>query len=53
MSLDKLHPLSDALPVGLQIDIPEDATGEVGFENFGWWGIPGKRNVGFRETLFC
>lgn len=37
--LDVLHPLSDALPVVLQIDIPWDATGEVGVLNEGWWGI--------------
>lgn len=34
-----LHPLSDALQVALQIDIPADATGEVGFQNEGFWGI--------------
>ncbi|KAL1982903.1 hypothetical protein VTN96DRAFT_755 [Rasamsonia emersonii] len=39
LSLDVLHPLSDALPVVLQIDIPWNATGEVGFLNEGWWGI--------------
>jgi alpha-L-arabinofuranosidase len=36
MSLDRLHPLSDALPIVMQIDIPENATGEVGFLNYGW-----------------
>lgn len=35
MTLDILHPLSDALRVSLQIDVPENATGEVGFKNFG------------------
>lgn len=35
MTLDIVHPLSDALRVSMQIDIPENATGEVGFENYG------------------
>ena len=39
LSLDKLHPLSSALPTVLQLDIPYNATGEVGFLNEGWWGI--------------
>lgn len=39
MSLDILHPLSDALPTVMQIDIPSNATGEVGFLNYGWWGM--------------
>ena len=39
LSLDRLHPLSDALPTVMQIDILENATGEVGFLNEGWWGI--------------
>ncbi|KAF2149048.1 glycoside hydrolase family 51 protein [Myriangium duriaei CBS 260.36] len=49
MTLDVLHPL-DALPTSLQIDIPENATGEVGFENYGWWGFdvrPQQYNVSF------
>lgn len=40
LSLDLLHPLSDALQVSLQIDVPLDATGRVGVQNDGWWGIP-------------
>jgi alpha-N-arabinofuranosidase len=39
LSLDILHPLSETLPVALQVDIPWDATGEVGFLNEGWWGM--------------
>ncbi len=39
LSLDLLHPLSDALQVSLQVDIPLNATGEVGFRNDGWWGM--------------
>lgn len=37
--LDLLHPLSDALQVALQVDVPLDATGKVGIQNDGWWGI--------------
>ncbi|KAI9806545.1 MAG: hypothetical protein M1833_003732 [Piccolia ochrophora] len=39
LSLDILHPLSEALPTVMQIDIPNNATGEVGFLNEGWWGM--------------
>jgi alpha-N-arabinofuranosidase len=39
LSLDRLHPLSEALPTVMQVDIPENATGEVGFLNYGWWGM--------------
>jgi alpha-N-arabinofuranosidase len=35
MSLDKLHPLSDALPTVMQLDISKNAKGEVGFANHG------------------
>lgn len=35
LTLDKLHPLSDALTTALQVDIPLNATGEVGIQNFG------------------
>jgi len=35
ITLDRLHPLSSAIPTGIQIDFPENATGEVGFQNFG------------------
>ena len=35
LTLDALHPLSPALPTALQVDFPEDASGEVGFQNFG------------------
>ena len=34
-TLDILHPLSTALRTSLEIDIPNDATGEVGLQNFG------------------
>jgi len=39
MTLDTLHPLSKALPTVLQVDIPTNATGEVGIQNYGWWGM--------------
>lgn len=39
LKLDLLHPLSSALQVALQIDVPLDATGEVGFKNDGFWGM--------------
>ncbi|OCL10174.1 glycoside hydrolase family 51 protein [Glonium stellatum] len=39
MNLDILHPLSDALPTVMQLDVPAGATGEVGFLNYGWWGM--------------
>ncbi|KAL9105728.1 MAG: hypothetical protein Q9227_009141 [Pyrenula ochraceoflavens] len=39
LSLDMLHPLSPELPVVLEIDIPINATGEVGIVNYGWWGM--------------
>jgi alpha-N-arabinofuranosidase len=35
MSLDKLHPLSEALPTVMQLDIAKDAKGEVGIVNHG------------------
>ena len=50
LSLDILHPLSDALPTVLQVDIPWNATGEVGFLNEGWWGFdvrPQRYNASF------
>jgi len=49
LTLDLLHPL-DALPTSLQVDIPLNATGPVGFENYGWWGfnvVPQAYNVSF------
>lgn len=50
LSLTLLHPLSAELPVVLQMDIPWDATGEVGIINQGWWGMdvsPGIYNASF------
>jgi len=45
-----LHPLSEALPDSLELDISWDARGEVGILNEGWWGIdvrPGVYNASF------
>ena len=39
LSLDRLHPLSAALPTVLQVDFALNTTGEVGFLNEGWWGM--------------
>ena len=50
LGLTRLHPLSDALPIAMEVDIPYNAAGEVGFYNEGWWGIdvrPGTYNVSF------
>lgn len=50
LGLTLLHPLSDALPVALEVDIPWTATGEVGILNEGFWGIdvrPGTYNASF------
>ncbi|TKA74779.1 hypothetical protein B0A55_03848 [Friedmanniomyces simplex] len=50
ITLDRFHPLSSAIPTGIEIDFPEDATGDVGFQNYGWWGMnvePQQYNVSF------
>lgn len=39
LSLDLLNPLSEALRTVMRVDIPQDAVGEVGFYNEGWWGM--------------
>lgn len=39
LSLNTSHPLSDALPTVMQVEILSNATGEVGFLNEGWWGM--------------
>lgn len=52
VSLDRLHPLSDALPTVMQIDILENATGEVGFLNEGWWGINVEAGVAYNSSFF-
>jgi len=35
MNLDLFHPLSSAIKNGIQLDFPLNASGEVGFQNFG------------------
>lgn len=40
MTLDRLHPVSKALPTAMEIDFPLDASGEVGFQNFGEYNQP-------------
>ncbi len=37
--IDVLHPLPDTLPTVMQVSIPLNATGEVGFLNYGWWAM--------------
>ena len=39
LSLDRLHPLSPSLPTVMKVEIPLNASGEVGFLNEGWWGM--------------
>lgn len=39
IALDRLHPLSDALPNSLALTVGANATGEVGLLNTGWWGM--------------
>ena len=39
LSLDRVHPLSDALPTVLQVKFPLKAEGEVGFLNEGFYGL--------------
>ena len=39
LSLDRLHPLSSALPNSLALTFGKNATGDVGLFNIGWWGI--------------
>lgn len=45
LHLDRLHPLSSALPTSIQIDIPANATAEVGIMNTGWWGMDASPQV--------
>ncbi|ETN40300.1 uncharacterized protein HMPREF1541_04576 [Cyphellophora europaea CBS 101466] len=50
LRLSRMQPLSDALPVVLEMEIDPSAEGEVGFFNEGWWGIniePGTYNASF------
>jgi alpha-L-arabinofuranosidase len=50
LRLSRMQPLSEALPVVMEMEIGGLAEGEVGFFNEGWWGInvePGTYNVSF------
>lgn len=50
LRLSRMQPLSEALPVVMEMEIDAMAEGEVGFYNDGWWGIniePGTYNVSF------
>ena len=50
LRLSRMQPLSEALPIVLEMEIDTEASGEVGFFNEGWWGInvePGTYNVSF------
>lgn len=40
IDVDLENPLTAAIPHTLRLDISEDATGQVGFSNAGYWGIP-------------
>lgn len=40
LSVDETVPLSEALPRSLEVGVPPGATGQVGFVNDGYWGIP-------------
>ncbi|KAH0608416.1 uncharacterized protein H6S33_001550 [Morchella sextelata] len=45
LAVDTAHPLSSALPKVLRIDVPSGTTGQVGFSNAGYWGIPVKKDT--------
>lgn len=40
LSVDTQNPLSAAIPRSLKVDVPEGVSGQVGFSNAGYWGIP-------------
>lgn len=40
ISVDAENPLTSAIPHSLKLDVPEGTTGQVGFTNEGYWGIP-------------
>lgn len=39
-AVDLENPLTSAIPHSLRLDVPDGATGQVGFTNDGYWGIP-------------
>lgn len=40
IAVDSDNPLTSAIPHSLRLDVPEGVTGQVGFTNDGYWGIP-------------
>ncbi|KAJ9309350.1 hypothetical protein DTO217A2_1288 [Paecilomyces variotii] len=40
LAVDTENPLSTAITRSLKVSVPEGASGEVGFSNAGYWGIP-------------
>lgn len=40
ISVDSDNPLTSAIPHTLRLNVPNGATGQVGFTNEGYWGIP-------------
>ncbi|KAF2753237.1 glycoside hydrolase [Pseudovirgaria hyperparasitica] len=50
LSIDDTNPLTSAIVRSLKVDVPEDASGEVGFSNDGFWGI--KLPQGTYSTFF-
>lgn len=38
--MDSDNPLTSAITKTLRVDVPQDASGQVGFTNEGYWGIP-------------
>jgi alpha-N-arabinofuranosidase len=50
IGLDRLHPLSSALPNSMQVTVGQNASGVVGVRNTGWWGMdvsPGQYSASF------
>ncbi|KAH9831153.1 glycoside hydrolase family 51 protein [Rhodofomes roseus] len=45
-------PVSSALPNSLQVSIPSDATGSVGFSNPGYWGIKVDSSWTYNASLY-
>ncbi|KAK1146811.1 hypothetical protein N8T08_002572 [Aspergillus melleus] len=40
IAVDSENPLTTAIPHTLRLDVNKDASGQVGFSNEGYWGIP-------------
>ncbi|TDW95824.1 alpha-L-arabinofuranosidase C-terminal domain-containing protein [Dinghuibacter silviterrae] len=50
MSLDRQHPLNDAMPVSLRLDI---AKAGAGVTNQGFWGIPVRPNQVYKGSFYA